>query len=68
MLALVFGYRAKRRIRESGGAIGGGGLATAGIVLGYIGIALTVLVVILIGVLAAVGTDSSSYSYGVSVL
>ncbi|MGY2080684.1 DUF4190 domain-containing protein [Modestobacter sp. SYSU DS0657] len=36
ILALVFGYVAKRQIRERGE--GGDGMATAGIVLGWVGI------------------------------
>jgi hypothetical protein len=36
ILALVFGYIAKNQIRERGEA--GGGMATAGIVLGWIGV------------------------------
>jgi hypothetical protein len=44
ILALVFGYVAKRQIAERNE--GGGGFATAGIVLGWIGIALTILMVV----------------------
>jgi hypothetical protein len=36
ILALVFGYIARNQIRERGEA--GGGMATAGIVLGWIGV------------------------------
>ena len=36
ILALVFGYVAKKQIRERGDS--GGGMATAGIVLGWIGV------------------------------
>jgi hypothetical protein len=36
ILALVFGYTAKKQIRERGEA--GGGMATAGIVLGWVGV------------------------------
>ena len=39
VLALVFGYRARREIKSSGGSQKGSGLATAGIILGWIGIA-----------------------------
>jgi hypothetical protein len=47
ILALVFGYIAKQQIRERGEA--GGGMATAGIVLGWIGVGmLAVMMVILI--------------------
>ena len=43
VLALVFGYRARRQIKNSGGSQKGSGLAAAGIVLGWIGIAILVL-------------------------
>ena len=52
ILALVFGYQAKREIRDSGGAVGGGGMATAGIVLGWIGLGILVIF-ILLGIVAA---------------
>ncbi len=44
--AVVMGGRAKRRIRESGGRLGGDGMATAGLVLGWVSIGLTLLVVL----------------------
>jgi hypothetical protein len=43
IIALITGYMARREIRESGGALGGEGLSTAGLVLGWIGVALGVL-------------------------
>jgi uncharacterized membrane protein len=45
VLALVFGYRARREIKSSGGSQKGSSLATAGIVLGWIGIAILLVVV-----------------------
>jgi hypothetical protein len=48
VLALVFGYRARRQIKDSAGTQTGSGLATAGIILGWIGIAIVVTAVILI--------------------
>ena len=48
ILALIFGYVAKRQIRERGES--GGGMATAGIVLGWIGIAVLVLGIIGLGI------------------
>jgi hypothetical protein len=39
ILALVFGYVAKKQIDESGGRQSGRGMAIAGIVLGWIGVA-----------------------------
>ena len=47
VLALVFGYVAKRQIRERGE--NGGGMATAGIVLGWVGIGI-LAVILLFGV------------------
>lgn len=41
IVALIVGYMAKKDIRESNGTIGGDGLATTGIVLGWIGVGLT---------------------------
>lgn len=46
VLALVFGYIAKSQINASGGAQGGRGLAIAGIVLGFVGIGMLVLVLL----------------------
>ena len=47
ILALVFGYSGKRQIDESAGRENGRGLAVAGIVLGWVGIGLTILFVLL---------------------
>ena len=52
ILALVFGYVAKGQIAKSNGWQTGGGMATAGIVLGWIGVGVLVLVII-VGVLSA---------------
>ena len=38
VLALVFGYQARREIDRSGGTLNGRGAATAGVVLGWIGV------------------------------
>jgi hypothetical protein len=40
VVALIVGYMAKNEIKASNGAIGGDGLATAGLILSFIGIAL----------------------------
>ena len=44
LVALFTGYYARKEIRESYGALGGEGLATIGIVLGWISIALMAIV------------------------
>ena len=46
ILALVFGYKARREIDASGGRQQGRGMAITGIVLGWVWIAVTVVVVI----------------------
>lgn len=46
VLALVFGYQAKRRIAESGGRLGGGGMAKAGRILGWVYVAAIPVVIV----------------------
>jgi len=58
ILAIVFGHQAKREIAERPG-LGGAGLATAGIVLGWIGVALVVLAVLFIVLVVAASTSTS---------
>jgi Domain of unknown function (DUF4190)/Protein of unknown function (DUF2510) len=57
ILALVFGYVAKNQIDRSGGRQSGRGMAIAGIVLGWIGIAILVLVIVFV----ATGVSSEPY-------
>jgi hypothetical protein len=38
--AVICGYVARSKIRKSGGALGGKGIATAGLILGYIALVL----------------------------
>jgi hypothetical protein len=52
-LALVYGNKARNEIDGSGGRLGGRGMATAGIVLGWIGVAWAVLWIIYIIAVAA---------------
>jgi len=63
ILALVFGYIAKKEIRDSSEPIEGNGLATAGIVLGWVGIG-TLTVVIGLIVLAAIFEQQEKKSSG----
>ena len=53
ILALVFGYVAKKQIRERGEA--GGGMATAGIVLGWVGVGFLAL-----GLVVGLASSASS--------
>jgi hypothetical protein len=52
ILALIFGYLAKKEIRDSPQQMEGNGLATAGIVLGWVGMG-TLALVILFVIIAA---------------
>jgi magnesium-transporting ATPase (P-type) len=58
ILAIVFGRSAKREIAERPG-LGGAGLATAGIVLGWIGVALTVIAVLFVMLVVVASTSTS---------
>ena len=55
ILALVFGYSAKSAIDRSGGRETGRGMAVAGIVLGWIGLGLMLLLILLVAANAGSG-------------
>ena len=59
VLALIFGYVALNKIKQTGQ--GGKGMAMAGIVLGWIGVGVFIVVII---VMVAAGGSSSSYDAG----
>src|SRR5438034_9879767 len=50
--AVICGHIAHSRIKRSGGALEGSGLALAGLITGYIGIALSVVIVPLLAAIA----------------
>jgi hypothetical protein len=62
IVAIICGHIAKSQIASSQGRLKGGGMATAGLVLGYVQIGIGVLVVAGILIAAAVAA-SSGYSY-----
>jgi hypothetical protein len=57
--AVVLGSVAKRKIAESGGMIRGQGLATAGLVMGWVSIGLSAAFVLLMIISAVAGSGSS---------
>ena len=61
ILALVFGYVAKGQIDRSGGRESGRGLAVAGIVLGWVGVATLILVLVTGGCTVNTGSDSGGF-------
>lgn len=56
ILAVIFGYIARKQIRERGES--GGGMAVAGIVLGWVGVATLVAVIVLLVGVGTVATHS----------
>lgn len=50
VLALIFGYQARKQIDGSGGRETGRGMAIAGIVLGWVGVAGIILLIVLFAV------------------
>jgi len=46
VVAIITGHLAKKEIRDSGGAIGGDGMALAGLIMGYVQLGLILLAVI----------------------
>jgi hypothetical protein len=58
IVAVITGHMAKREIRDSGGRLTGDGLATAGLVLGYLNLGVTVLSICAVGVLIALGVTT----------
>ncbi len=56
VVAVITGHMAKSEIRNSNGRLTGDGMATAGLILGYIQIGLTVLAICCVGALFATGT------------
>lgn len=64
--ALITGYMARKEIRESAGALGGDGLATAGLVLGWIGVGLAVIGICVTGVLVVIPFCLALFGAGLS--
>jgi hypothetical protein len=55
IVAVITGHMAKSEIRRSGGQLSGDGLATAGLILGYLAIVLAVIGLCLLIVLPLLG-------------
>lgn len=57
---MIFGHVAKKQIRDADGGQSGGGLATAGLILGWIGLAMFALTMLVI-ILAAASSRGTTY-------
>jgi hypothetical protein len=55
IIAVILGHMAKGEIARSGGTLGGGGAATWGLILGYVGLALGILGLCIGGAFLAFG-------------
>lgn len=62
VLGVIFGHIARREIRHSQGWKSGDGLALAGLIIGYLHIALIVLAVVIL-ILVAIVFAANSYRY-----
>lgn len=60
VLALIFGYQARTQIDASGGTQTGRGMATAGIVLGWVGVG-GILLIIIVAIAASSSSSSSGF-------
>ena len=68
ILAVIFGFVARKQIKDSGGRQSGSGMALAGIILGFVGVASLILWIVLVIAVTTtidncfnhVGTNSSS--------
>jgi hypothetical protein len=60
ILGVIFGFIARSSIRKAAGRLSGAGLALAGLIIGWVGIGLTILLVILA---AAAGANSANRTY-----
>ena len=58
--AIITGHIAQNEIKQSNGLIKGQGMATAGLILGYVQIALTLIAVVVIVVLTIMGPQIGS--------
>lgn len=48
IIGIVLGYKARQEIKEAAGALEGDGLASAGIIVGWVGIAIDIVIVLMI--------------------
>jgi len=67
VVAVITGHLAKKEIRDSGGMVGGDGMALAGLILGYVQLGLIALAIIVVIALAfalgpSFGNGFNSYS------
>jgi hypothetical protein len=55
LIAVITGHMAKKEIKNSNGMRSGNGMATAGLILGYVNLGLGLCVCLVVGVMLALG-------------
>ncbi len=63
IVAVITGHLAKKEIRESGGMMGGDGMALAGLILGYTAIGIGILCIIAFVLFITLAATSSITSF-----
>lgn len=63
VLGIIFGFMAKKQIRESNGTQTGSGLATAGIIIGIIGVVAAIAYVVLVVMLGVFGETTTNTDF-----
>jgi hypothetical protein len=66
IVAVITGHTAKKEIAESGGWLTGDGLATAGLVLGYVHLGFSVLGLCIVLISIALGITMPAFCFGLS--
>jgi hypothetical protein len=59
LAAIIFGHIAKSEIKKSGGMLAGNGMATAGLIMGYLSIALGICLICVLIILPLLGIGLS---------
>ena len=65
--AVILGHMARRQIRDSGGAQQGDGMALAGLILGYVVLALFIAYIVVIVIVAATSDTNTTNDFGLQL-
>jgi hypothetical protein len=61
LAGIIFGHIAKSEIKKSGGTIGGNGMATAGLIMGYVEIGLGLCAICVYAIFMIIAATSYGY-------
>lgn len=65
--AIVLGHMARKQIRESGGVQQGDGMALAGLILGYVVLALLIGYIVVVVIIAATADTNTTNDFGLQL-